>query len=265
MPLSFLGSVIGAGAQYAGAKLAYKGQKEANQTNVQLAKDARNYDYQMWNEQNAYNTPQMQMQRLQEAGLNPNLVYGSGAGQTTASSPQKAPVPQVNNEMAAFAQMNMTPMISLFQDWQVKKAQIDNLRASAEATKANTMMTNLKRISQDYTNRKLGIEFPYHEILTQSKMRQARSGADISSSKALQEELKEKHLQRYLPFQMKNIDLKNQLLQQQGRSARYNADLDQQLKQYGVTTGDQLWQRLLTMMLNPFLSKGKRSLNNFTK
>jgi len=33
-------------------------------------------DYHM---QNAYNTPQEQMKRLQQAGLNPNLVYGNGA------------------------------------------------------------------------------------------------------------------------------------------------------------------------------------------
>lgn len=32
-----------------------------------------------WNMQNAYNTPTAQMQRLQDAGLNPRLIYGSGA------------------------------------------------------------------------------------------------------------------------------------------------------------------------------------------
>lgn len=31
-----------------------------------------------WNMQNEYNHPRAQMQRLQEAGLNPNLVYGGG-------------------------------------------------------------------------------------------------------------------------------------------------------------------------------------------
>jgi uncharacterized protein (DUF697 family) len=32
----------------------------------------------MWNKQNAYNTPRMQMQRLRDAGLNPALMYGKG-------------------------------------------------------------------------------------------------------------------------------------------------------------------------------------------
>lgn len=32
-----------------------------------------------WQMQNEYNSPEMQMQRLREAGLNPNLVYDNGA------------------------------------------------------------------------------------------------------------------------------------------------------------------------------------------
>ena len=38
---------------------------------------------------NAYNDPSAQMERLKQAGLNPNLVYGGGAT-TTASAPCSA-------------------------------------------------------------------------------------------------------------------------------------------------------------------------------
>ena len=48
-----------------------------------------------WNRQNAYNHPSQQMQRLKEAGLNPNLVYGGGA--TTTAQPVKTPEAQVPN------------------------------------------------------------------------------------------------------------------------------------------------------------------------
>ena len=42
-----------------------------------------------WNRANEYNLPVNQMARLKQAGLNPNLVYGSGAGQVQAvNSPQ---------------------------------------------------------------------------------------------------------------------------------------------------------------------------------
>lgn len=37
------------------------------------------YAVENWNRENAYNSPKAQMERLKAAGLNPNLVYGSGA------------------------------------------------------------------------------------------------------------------------------------------------------------------------------------------
>ena len=40
-------------------------------------KGARQHNIEMWNKQNQYNHPLQQMARLQEAGLNPNLIYGS--------------------------------------------------------------------------------------------------------------------------------------------------------------------------------------------
>lgn len=43
------------------------------------AEDAYKYNMQAVEYQNAYNTPAQQMARLREAGLNPNLVYGSGS------------------------------------------------------------------------------------------------------------------------------------------------------------------------------------------
>lgn len=40
-----------------------------------------------WNLQNAYNTPQQQMHRLQQAGLNPRLIYGSGSSAPNMGGP----------------------------------------------------------------------------------------------------------------------------------------------------------------------------------
>lgn len=40
-----------------------------------------------WRMQNAYNTPQMQMERLQQAGLNPRLIYGDGSSAPNMAGP----------------------------------------------------------------------------------------------------------------------------------------------------------------------------------
>lgn len=54
-------------------------------TSAVLARKNREWNEKMWHMQNEYNTPKAQMQRLKEAGLNPNLAYGhlasSNAGQ----------------------------------------------------------------------------------------------------------------------------------------------------------------------------------------
>ncbi|WGL31488.1 DNA pilot protein [Dipodfec virus UOA04_Rod_1143] len=52
----------------------------------------KQYDLNMrqWNAQNEYNLPVNQMQRLEDAGLNPHLVYGSGGASATASTPSSA-------------------------------------------------------------------------------------------------------------------------------------------------------------------------------
>lgn len=45
----------------------------------------------MWNKQNAYNSPAAQMERLKQAGLNPNLAYGNLANDSASNAPQAIP------------------------------------------------------------------------------------------------------------------------------------------------------------------------------
>lgn len=51
----------------------------------------RDHEVFMWHAQNAYNHPLAQRKRLEEAGLNPNLMYGSGSVANTADSPKISP------------------------------------------------------------------------------------------------------------------------------------------------------------------------------
>ncbi len=56
-----------------------------------LAQQQNQYNLEMWNKQNEYNTPQAQKQRLLDAGLNPALMYGNGSASTgLAESPSPA-------------------------------------------------------------------------------------------------------------------------------------------------------------------------------
>ena len=67
-------------------------QQRQYENNLSLQQQQQSYETAMWNKSNEYNSPLQQMSRLQEAGLNPNMVYGqSSAGAAgTATVPQGA-------------------------------------------------------------------------------------------------------------------------------------------------------------------------------
>lgn len=71
----------------------YKINQMNNQFNERMAIQQRNWQENMWNKENAYNTASAQRQRLEEAGLNPYLMMNGGsagiaqsAGTGTAAS-----------------------------------------------------------------------------------------------------------------------------------------------------------------------------------
>lgn len=75
------GSLIGGAFNLGGMALQHKYNKE-------MADIQNQYNIDMWNRQNEYNSPVQQMNRLKEAGLNPNLMYSQGTVGNASSAPQ---------------------------------------------------------------------------------------------------------------------------------------------------------------------------------
>lgn len=57
-----------------------------NQFNERMAMQQRNFQENMWNKENAYNTASAQRQRLEEAGLNPYLMMNGGSAGVAQSA-----------------------------------------------------------------------------------------------------------------------------------------------------------------------------------
>lgn len=259
-------AAIGSAASQAGSGIfGYLGQKSVNKTNIRLAKEARDYDLQKWHLQNEYNTPAAQMQRYKEAGLNPNLIYGNGSSSAgNADSVPKAPVPQVDNALAYLSQaMNVAPILSQYQDWQVKKAQIDKIEAERKAIDTNRVLTALKSTTQDLLNKKYEIKQPWINVHEENKASLDRQRSDNILSSTLLNEQRYSAMQKQYPAIIKQIMLRNELIEQQARQAKINADLDQSLKPFGVTSSDALWQRILGITLSPFLNRAKKYILNY--
>lgn len=103
-----------------------------------------------WNRNNQYNSPQMQMQRFKEAGLNPHLIYGKGtAGNATAMrSPDIKPYSRAEHK-------SVTAGIDAFGDFNEFK----NIQAQTKNTEAGTILTALQSVNQaSETERNFGGE-----------------------------------------------------------------------------------------------------------
>lgn len=131
-------SIIGtAGGMVQGARNR-RAQRKENRAQRQWASDMYDLqnqrDIEFWNMQNQYNDPAAQMQRLKDAGLNPNLVYGNGTTTSagpiaTHSAPQPNTAPErYENELAPLADS-----IFNYLEVQQRKANISRTEAETQA------------------------------------------------------------------------------------------------------------------------------------
>lgn len=131
-----------------------------------------------WNMQNEYNSPAQMMQRLKDAGMNPNLAYGefsAGRAEQPNYTPQQVS-DQSQNLSRAIDFSQMGNVMSNIYDLRVKKAQAENLEAQAgtqltvQALNSITAeLTRLRTIQQKTTN-----EFERRTIDTRIKTLEAQ-------------------------------------------------------------------------------------------
>lgn len=149
---SLMGNVASLIAGRDNADRAFKQQKEL--MNLQ-----NQYAVENWNRENRYNTPKAQMERLRSAGLNPDLMYGSGAaglqsGSISAPSApgsQMAPTPDFSSSVSDAAQAALAIRQADLAGSQAMKQNIENkyfeeqLMAGLEQTRAFTDLTKEQR------------------------------------------------------------------------------------------------------------------------
>lgn len=138
-----IGAIIGGLGSFADSVIGANAQRQANIQNMQLAKYQNNWQtaenekayarsVEMWNMQNQYNSPTAQMSRLRQAGLNPNLVYGSGVtGNSAGSAPQYQPAKIQRATMEPYRGWNLglSDAASMYMAMRQNKAQVENMEA----------------------------------------------------------------------------------------------------------------------------------------
>lgn len=128
-----------------GSALNYKYQSK-------LQEKQNEYNLNMWNLQNEYNSPQAQMKRYEEAGLNPALIYSQGnPGNATSAPVQGVPdAPDFSRDMRELGQaFNIEGLKTAIANR--KKAQAEARQALAVAEDAESDNDALRRLYWDYS------------------------------------------------------------------------------------------------------------------
>lgn len=91
-----------------------------------------------WNTQNKYNHPKEQMKRLQEAGLNPNLIYGSNAGGAAGNAAPIQPAKASN--------------LTDYQDYRIKQGQLRQIELQNEGLSQENRLKKNQADKSDQIN-----------------------------------------------------------------------------------------------------------------
>lgn len=149
----FLGAALGVGGGIAGNIMNRNAIKQQNEANKQLAKYQFDLNMQAWHEQNRYNSPSAQVARLQAAGLNPQLAYGSGSNAGNASSAPTYQAPHMEayqgNAKDMQAIMSLMPLYQLHQ----MAAQTKLIEKQTEKEEALTWETDTRAEANMYDNK----------------------------------------------------------------------------------------------------------------
>lgn len=135
------GAIIGAAAPVIGSLFNIGRGRRQYRRNIQSMNHAHSLNKQMFDYQNAYNTPTEQMKRLKQAGLNPALMYGQGNTGNASGYPQVSPPENPVDNADATGIVNGLAQGATMA---LQKQQQSNLEAQEKETKSRTVLNAIE-------------------------------------------------------------------------------------------------------------------------
>lgn len=256
--MGFLSGLFGAAGQTAAAGINLKGTQYAadkqleatrhtNQTNLAISnatnaqnykmfKEQQQYDIDMWNAQNVYNSAEQQRARLEAAGLNPYLMMNGGSAGTAGAANSASPI------AAQAAKMEAPQIGQIYQQGFSHVADAIG-QISSEIINARVADATIKKMTSDTTGQNIENENKQREKDDAHNAAVAglnNTNADTENKKVqrslIQEEFINQRLQnkffrsdfqnRLLNSQLTNENLRQSLVEQRSRTALINLDIE---------------------------------------
>lgn len=260
-----------------------KTNKKTRQHNEKMYNQQVSDNVRLWTMQNEYNSPAAQMQRLKDAGLNPNLVYGKGADNVAApiqKGEQKSWTPE-----APQLDLNSVVQSGLqgYNNFALKDAQVNNLisqntvTAQEAALKGAQTASTMVKTAKDQFDLDLASELrTVSADVAKESLRKLQADINYTISenerKAVMNvsNLKEA-AQRILKMREETTNSQEQrmLIQAQISNVINDTtlkDLDIELKRNGINPNDPIYFRVLGRLLGDFSpTQYLKSINPFKK
>ena len=191
---------IGLGSSFIGGLADMFSSSDANDTNLQIARETNEQTYKMfheqqdfnermWNATNAYNDPARQMERLRAAGINPFAILGSNgqgslgqAGITTSPSAPSLHTAQVQAVSPSLMMEGITRSVGDY---------FDNINKDADA---KGKQIDLMFKSQEWETKLSNMIEDRNLKIKQGHLTQAQRDKLVTENERDQEELRARHL-----------------------------------------------------------------------
>lgn len=124
--MGLMGAIAGLGSGIVNSILAKRNTDLANKEGRRLAEYQYSKDLEAWNRQNVYNSPEAQMKRFRDAGLNPALIYSQGnSGNATNLPKYSAPTASFNYR----SPIDPMAIMNAYQSWNMGQEQYKTTRS----------------------------------------------------------------------------------------------------------------------------------------
>lgn len=281
VPAIAAAALIGAGS----GALNSVSQMHQNKKNRQFTREM--YDRQkadaleFWNLQNEYNSPQAQMGRFQEAGLNPHLIYGQGnSGNSGAISTPDVQTPQSRSpEWGNAISGAGLPLLLAQADLRIKQAQANNLTAQQSVILEDAMLrraqTRATEIGADRGRFNLDFETEFRDVsgdARREQLRQLRTATDLAVNKDIREALMNtsnlnEAIERIQTARLQRAKTREEMIHIRSTVQSIRADtslkqLEIDLRKEGINPQDPMWARVLGRALNSFFQTDDSNPSN---